>query len=317
MNSYLVENLPALQHHLQRSREWHQPENGSSAKAFFFAEREHVFTFDGSVFRECKPEVKPFVLFGLTACDLTAIAYQDRFFCNDPLYQARRKQALLVGIDCVTPCANGFCTVVEAGPAVANNHADLILTSLPNNEWLLTVCSLSGEQAVAGLTLSFARENQQQQRDEAIANCIRQFPDQTYLREGIAAIEKDKVPQQAWQELAIQCLGCTGCTMLCPTCSCYGTRAVVDEEKDEGSGHYRQERFWDSCLLEGFQRETSFHNPSADPGSRVHRFWHHKFGKHFATKFGRYGCVGCGRCEQACPGVIGVHSLMKRISGHV
>ncbi|MEI8597114.1 hypothetical protein P4S64_03770 [Vibrio sp. M60_M31a] len=27
--------------------------------------------------------------------------------------------------------------------------------------------------------------------------------------------------------------------------------------------------------------------------------------------------MGCGRCEQTCPGVIGVHSLMKRIADDV
>src|SRR5690606_30682684 len=51
-----------------------------SAKAFFFAEREALFRYENGQFIPLLPEVHPQVLFGLQACDLTALAYQDRFF---------------------------------------------------------------------------------------------------------------------------------------------------------------------------------------------------------------------------------------------
>jgi formate hydrogenlyase subunit 6/NADH:ubiquinone oxidoreductase subunit I len=64
-------------------------------------------------------------------------------------------------------------------------------------------------------------------------------------------------------------------------------------------------RYWDSCLLEGFQREASGHHPAPHAGDRVRRFWYHKLSDDFAVDFGRAGCVGCGRCDVTCPGSIG------------
>ncbi|MEI8597112.1 hypothetical protein P4S64_03760 [Vibrio sp. M60_M31a] len=64
------------------------------------------------------------------SCDLVAIRYQDEFFEQDPYYQARRKQALLVGVDCTHPCKHGFCPTVNAGPSVRDETADLVIHPL-------------------------------------------------------------------------------------------------------------------------------------------------------------------------------------------
>jgi len=274
---------------------------------FFFAERENVFSFDGEVFRETIPEVEPFVVFGVHSCDLTGIAYQDKFFKEDPYYQARRKKALLVGIDCSSPCKQGFCIAVDAGPAVKTECADLILHLTDAGEWLLLVCTNTGRQAVEGMSLLSAKESDQELRSKQIGRCESEFGDLAYMNEGIRRLVDDSVPSLFWNEVGVQCLSCSGCTNLCPTCTCYGTRYLSSEY-----GSYQQ-RFWDSCLYEAFQREASQHNPTEQAGARLHRFWSHKFSRDTVNQFGRYGCVGCGRCEITCPGVIGAHSIMQRI----
>ncbi|MEH6468559.1 MAG: 4Fe-4S dicluster domain-containing protein, partial [Porticoccus sp.] len=280
-----------------------------SPKGQLFAEHENLFTFDGECFRETLPKPEPFALFGVQSCDLTAISYQDQFFVNDPYYQARRQQALLIGVDCLSPCQHGFCPSVDAGPGVKNETADMILHQRSTTDWLLLVCSTKGQKALEGLSLSPAHESEFNDRNNRIASCIEQFNDDSHLQKGIAALNQNQVPDELWRQLGVQCLSCSGCTTLCPTCSCYGTW-----ERQDSNGDINRQRFWDSCLYESFQREASQNNPTEDAGERVKRFWTHKFGDNFAQKFGRYGCVGCGRCEQTCPGVIGVHSVMKRIS---
>ena len=95
---------------------------------------------------------------------------------------------------------------------------------------------------------------------------------------------------------------------MCPTCSCFAPL-----ERPLPDGGVQHERVWDSCLYEGFQKEASGHNPAALAGQRVQRFWQHKFGEGFRQTFGRYGCVGCGRCDQVCPGGIGVHAVMHKV----
>jgi sulfhydrogenase subunit beta (sulfur reductase) len=117
------------------------------------------------------------------------------------------------------------------------------------------------------------------------------------------------VADAEWRALGLSCLGCTGCTTLCPTCSCF---AVVDEG---GSARGERVRYWDSCLLEGFQREASGHHPAPHPGDRVRRFWYHKLSDDFVPEFGRYGCVGCGRCDVTCPGSIGALRVLRTLGG--
>lgn len=332
MSTYIADELSSLQQHLAVNNQFYQvikdnnaqcqwqeiaPNNYpalltekplSSAKGFFFAEHENLLVFDGHCFRETLPSVKPFVLFGVQSCDLTAISYQDQFFREDPYYQARRQQCLVVGLDCIHPCEQGFCPTVDAGPGVKSNTADITLHPRVGQGWLVIVNSVKGEQAIQGLKLESAQPECLADREQQLANCIQQFPDDGHIIAGIMKLNSGSISSDFWQTVAIQCLGCSGCTTLCPTCSCYGTRSVpIENDK------ITQQRFWDSCLYDGFQREASFHNPSAEAGTRVERFWQHKFSDRFASEFERYGCVGCGRCEQTCPGVIGVHSVMKRI----
>ncbi|MDF2152857.1 4Fe-4S dicluster domain-containing protein [Vibrio sp. CAU 1672] len=343
--TYLLDSLDTLRAHLMQQRtlyqvvaqedkgqgdyHWQQVEENNlpplvehqpthSAKAFFFADQEPLYVFDGQFFKETLPTVEPFVLFGVQSCDLMAIYYQDQFFEQDPYYQARRSQALLIGLDCTTPCAHGFCPTVDAGPSVRDYSADLVLHPLDEQHWLLVVLSESGRASLQGLELQPATPHELSLRWENISHCEQAFPDDQYLRDGISKIIRGDIPDEFWHKVGFQCLGCSGCTILCPTCSCFGTRSSSSAPQASADGKTTtQVRFWDSCLYEGFQREASFHNPAKQAGKRVERFWYHKFSDDFIAEFGRYGCVGCGRCEQTCPGVIGVHSLMKRIADDV
>lgn len=333
MKTYLISDLSLLQQHLSQHFQFHQVIKNdneqchwqhisqgttqpliydkplSSAKSFFFAAHENLLIFNGEFFQETLPSPSPFVLFGVQSCDLSAIKYQDKFFAEDPYYQARRKQCLLVGLDCNSPCEHGFCVTVDAGPGVRADTADLALHPLALQQWLLIEYSEKGALALKGLSLKPAHSNYLTQRDLTLDQCEQQFPDDSYIVDGIKTINSNNVPDTFWQQLAIQCVGCSGCTTLCPTCSCYGTRSIKKNDQQ-----ITQQRFWDSCLYEGFQREASFHNPSLEAGSRVQRFWQHKFGNDFFKEFEQHGCVGCGRCEQTCPGVIGVHSVMRRLT---
>lgn len=280
-----------------------------SAKSFFFAEREVLFRFEGGQFLSALPEVVPQALFGLHACDLQAVAYQDRFFARDSFYQTRRSATLLVGVDCLNSCAGGFCTTVDSGPDVRAGTADLILLPRADGPWLLLVGSSAGAQALEGLALPAASVDWSSERKANSARVAQQQGTQTDIREGVARLNAGLIEPATWKRLGLQCLGCSGCTTVCPTCSCF---APLDQPSVHGG--VQRERVWDSCLYQGFQKETSGHNPSATPGARVQRFWFHKFGDDFKARFEHYGCVGCGRCDRVCPGGIGVHGVMHKVA---
>jgi formate hydrogenlyase subunit 6/NADH:ubiquinone oxidoreductase subunit I len=135
--------------------------------------------------------------------------------------------------------------------------------------------------------------------DAAHVSACQSFPDRLAVARAITRIDARMVPHEEWHALGPSCLACTGCTNVCPTCSCF---TVIDEPGEHGGTRVRE---WDSCLLEGFQREASGHHPAPHAGDRVRRFWTHKLEGTFAADCGRLGCVGCGRCDVACPGSIG------------
>ncbi|MFI5307279.1 MAG: 4Fe-4S dicluster domain-containing protein [Polyangiales bacterium] len=283
-----------------------------SPKQFFFAEREPLFRFDGRRFVSCVPEAPPQVLFGVTACDLVAIAYQDRFFADDAHYQRRRAATLLVGVDCGMPCSpHAFCHAMDTGPSVRASTADLIVFLEAGSESSILIAETRrGQSAIEGLQLSAPPATWQARRRAAAAQTRERLGDAAHVAAGVARLNRGEVSAGTWEELGLRCVACSGCTTVCPTCSCFTTR----DERDPASADVERTRLWDSCLLEGFQREASGHHPAASRGQRVERFYYHKLSDDFRSDFGRHGCVGCGRCDTVCPGVIGAQSVLRRIA---
>jgi hypothetical protein len=277
--------------------EWDHVRPFVSAKRFFFPARERLLAWQDDVASIVEPDTPPFALVGLHACDAAAIAYQDRFFADDPWYARRRARAFLVALDCVAACPGGFCRDVDAGP-FARNGFDLAVTPLPDGRVVVAVGTAAGRDVLdrSGIGVTDVPDAM---RLDAEARAKATFPARPFIARAIARIDAGNVTEGEWHALGPACFACTGCTSLCPTCSCF---TCVDESQD---GRAERTREWDSCLLEGFQREASGHNPSPLAGDRVRRFWTHKLERTFAERLGRLGCVGCGRCDVTCPGSIG------------
>jgi sulfhydrogenase subunit beta (sulfur reductase) len=285
----------------------------TGAKRWFFPPRETLLRWgaDGEP-RESVPVVAPFALFGLRACDLAAIAYQDAFFAGDAWYERRRAAALLVGIDCAIACEGGFCLEVDTGP-FARAPYDLDLTPLSDGRVVIAWGSPAGRAVLesAALPAEPANDDTALALVEFRAVAASSFPELPFVGRALARMNAAPgaaaIRDEEWQVLGPSCLACTGCTSVCPTCSCF---TVVDERRGQGG---ERARVWDSCLLEGFQREASGHHPAPRPGDRVRRFWYHKLSRDFAGADGRLGCVGCGRCDVTCPGSIGALRVMAAL----
>jgi hypothetical protein len=87
----------------------------------------------GFTVQEEHDPAEPFALIGVRGCDMRAIAIQDRVFLEgehiDAVYQARRRNAFIVGVDCGEPGGTCFCASMGTGPAVGAGY-DLALTEL-------------------------------------------------------------------------------------------------------------------------------------------------------------------------------------------
>jgi hypothetical protein len=103
-----------------RRRLWSARRNGSSATVEFQGE---------------EPDTPPCVFVGVRACDLAAIAIQDRVFMGgshpDPVYTERRNAAVIIAVNCTRAVDSCFCASMGTGPR-ATTGFDLALTVIPH-----------------------------------------------------------------------------------------------------------------------------------------------------------------------------------------
>jgi hypothetical protein len=80
-----------------------------------------------------QPPERPFAFIGVRACELQAIAIQDRVFLGgqhaDPQYSGNREGAFIVAVNCGQPGGTCFCASMGAGPRVTSGF-DIALTEL-------------------------------------------------------------------------------------------------------------------------------------------------------------------------------------------
>ncbi|MEM4330861.1 MAG: 4Fe-4S dicluster domain-containing protein, partial [Candidatus Pacearchaeota archaeon] len=242
-------------------------------KKFFIKEGEVLFYFKKDKIISNKEKQKKRVIFGLRKCDLNALKVIDKIF-YDYNYLERRKNTILIGIFCDKPDEFCFCNSMEL-----EEYYDLFF--YPYNEnYIIKVGSKKGESLVKNL-----RETK-----EAV------IPQQkNYLVLKNKEITKDYF-NPLWKNDSEKCLSCTACTINCPTCNCFDIKDINDIEFSSG----RRVRNQTSCLLKSF---TEVAGGKCFRDSRIDRFKHFVYHKivFFKKKFGRYMCVGCGRCLRSCP----------------
>lgn len=296
----------------ERPFDWDAPRPLAGVKHFFLPDREVLLRWRGDAVVEEIPDVPPFALVGVRPCDASAIDYTERVLAVDPCYAARRSRALIVAISCGGACAHGFCLAVGAGPFVTSGF-DLGLTRIGRDAIVVDVATEPGAAALAASGVATRAPTATHLDRLAGARSIARasFAPDRALARGLARLAGESgacpVAAEEWERLGPFCFACTGCTTLCPTCTCF----TIEDESCDGGGVRR--RLLDSCLLEGFQREASGYNPSPRPEDRVRRFWTHKLGGSCTRRMGRPGCTGCGRCDVVCPGSIGAHAVLSRL----
>src|SRR5678816_524101 len=86
----------------------------------------------GFEFQPEQQEMPKLAFIGVRACDLAAIAVQDRVFMGsitDPIYKPRREGAFIVAVNCGTAGGTCFCVSMNTGPK-ARAGFDLALTEI-------------------------------------------------------------------------------------------------------------------------------------------------------------------------------------------
>lgn len=244
------------------------------------------------------PAERKLALIGVRACEVAAIAIQDRVFggreYTDADYVARRAGVFVLAVHCGDPAATCFCSSMGTGPR-ASTGFDLAATELFGpHRFVVEVGTSRGEALLAKVRSAEATE-----ADEEAAQAVTRAAEARMVRHvdttGLPALLMQNLEHPRWDELASRCLGCANCTMSCPTCFCSTVEDTTDLSGDEAT----RTRRWDSCFTADFAYVVG---GSARPSLRArYRQWlTHKLAT-WHEQFDGSGCTGCGRCITWCP----------------
>jgi ferredoxin len=254
-----------------------------------------------------------YAFLGVRACDLHAIAVQDRVFIEGPQqdrdYRERRQAALIVAVNCSQAAATCFCTSMGTGPR-AGPGFDLALTELRDgsrHRFLVEAGSPRGEEVASELPLAGAVRDDLEASDQVTAEATAQVG--RAMPAGIAAVLRESYEHPRWQDVGARCLSCTNCTIACPTCFCIAVEDTTDLTGDTAE----RARRWDSCFT---PQHSYIHGGSVHQStvSRYRQWMVHKLSA-WHDQFGTSGCVGCGRCITWCPAAIDITEEAAVIAG--
>ncbi len=286
-----------------------------SPKKYFQPQEETLLRFDAT---EEPPTVEQVidaperVVFGMPPCDINALWLLDAVFSDDPEdpnYLSRRQRAIVVGLNCTTPCDEyAFCA--DMGTHEADTGYDLMLTDI-GDAYFVDIATDRGKALLEGADLPDAINAEFARLQEVKAAKVDAFPkkfgfDTKYLPD----ILEESWESLIWEATARRCFSCGSCNLVCPTCYCFDVFDEVDLTLKRGE----RKRRLDGCMLVGFARVAGEENFRPEPADRLrHRIF--RKGKYLVEKYGRPGCVGCGRCDRVCLAKISSQEIYTQIAG--
>jgi formate hydrogenlyase subunit 6/NADH:ubiquinone oxidoreductase subunit I len=261
------------------------------------------FPHEGAVFSSVEgtivaPVREPLLLVaGFTPRDLACLGFIDRFFAEgwrDDLYFRRRDGAVIVGV-------SGFCGAGGELLSPAGGECDVELI-WDGGGWLVAPYSETGQLITASLPQ--APEGAGQKLSEAAKGRV--DGEEALVKRASEVLRADLVPDAFWSEIGDRCIACTGCNLVCPTCTCFGVQDWRTANRVDRS------RMWDSCQFDGFMREAGGHNPLGTEALRTRRRIHHKLAAD-PERWGTISCFRCGRCDKVCPTGIGMMAVVREL----
>jgi ferredoxin len=267
---------------------------------------------EGIQMQDDTPQTRKRAFIGVRACELNALAIQDRVFLGDAFvdaqYAARRSGVFILAVNCGQAGATCFCASMGTGPN-ADKGFDLSLTEVleaQQHYFVVEAGSEEGRDVLAAVPHHAASAEAIEKAEQVVAGTVMHMGrtlDTTGLKELLYA----SVDSPHWDEVAQRCLTCGNCTMVCPTCFC----TTVEDVTDLTGQEVERVRRWDSCYTLGF---SYMHGGSVriSPKSRYRQWMTHKLAS-WQDQFGTSGCVGCGRCITWCPVGIDITATAREI----
>jgi ferredoxin len=220
-----------------------------SLKRFLFPPRVRTWRSSAGGELEVGEPAPRYAFVGVRACDLHAVAIQDRVFLEggyvEPDYAARRQDAFFVAVNCTRAGGTCFCVSMDAGPRVERGH-DVVLTELGDadgHRFLAAAGSERGAALLATLDHAPAAAEDLQAEQAALAATAASMGRRLDTA-GLRELLQEHPEHPRWDAVAQRCLSCGNCTMVCPTCFC----STVEDATDLAGTTSERTRVSDSCF---------------------------------------------------------------------
>ncbi|AFM39472.1 sulfite reductase, subunit A [Desulfosporosinus acidiphilus SJ4] len=267
-----------------------------SPKETFYPMTQRLFYFNENEFTESVVDEKGIIVL-LRACDIQAVERLDKIMLEngpspDYYYERLRNKLKLIVMDCQEGFDSCFCVSMGANKT-ENYNASL---RLENGFYLSDV-----KEDIEGLFASHGENVEVSPQFVERNKLVIQVPENLDLEKTAA--------NPIWEEYGSRCIACGRCTVVCPSCSCYTMQDIFYEDNPK-CGERR--RVWASCHIDGFTDMAGGHSFRRNNGERMRFKVMHKI-KDFKQRFGVPMCVGCGRCDNACPEYISLANCIHRL----
>ena len=283
-----------------------------SIKSFYFPARAKVAEYFSE--ETSSKKTRPVAIIGAKSCDLASLKVMDyvfrQDFFKDPSYISRREEGLIISSDCTRCKDTCFCVALGIMPYPIEDF-DINLSEIESG-YLVETGSGKGEKVVKEFFKLFQnadlyierRDANRKRLEEELAKQVKKknIPDAS----SIQSLFKKKFNSKLWDETVKTCVECGACNVICPACHCFILKDQVRE------GGFERLRLWDSCLLLSFARVAGGANPRKLLAQRLRNRFDKKF-NFFPDTIGRFGCTGCGRCSEACPGKIHIDEVLSKL----
>ena len=255
-----------------------------------------LFYFTEEEIKEAHIERNKGAIIFLRSCDLHAVKRLDQIYLKngfeDYYYKRLRENIKFVLIGCEKSFENCFCVSMNSNKTEEYNFAvnyrkDYFEIDSEDDEF----DSLFNSYEKLEVIPDYVKEN----------NIKVKVPDNLTL---------DIYKSSMWDEYDSRCINCGRCNFVCPTCSCFTMQDIYYKE-NENVGERR--RVWASCQVDGYTDMAGGHSFRKKQGERMRYKVMHKI-HDFNKRFGYQMCVGCGRCDDACPQYISLSECIEKVA---
>ena len=269
----------------------------SSYKETILPTRQTLFFFTDDECKEAEVDERPSLIF-LRSCEIHSLKRIDDIYLRngfeDVYYKKMRENAKFVLIGCEKSFENCFC--VSMGSNKTDEYNAYI--KVDGKDVYLDIKDEEIENIIASI---------EKEEKEVTPDFVTENPVKVNIPENLGL---EVMKSTMWNEYNERCITCGRCNFVCPTCTCFTMQDIYYKE-NENVGERR--RVWASCQVDGYTDMAGGHSFRKKQGERMRYKVMHKI-HDFNKRFGYQMCVGCGRCDDACPQYISLSECIEKVA---